>query len=317
MGLGAIIGAVGSVAAAGIGAASKGGLFGGGGGGGGSAPQFKPVNLTQVQLPDFAVGLNQYTQQSQDLPGMAATAEMADSLANQSYQKALNQVYPGLTTQVSQISNLANQYLHGIIPQDVQDQVQRATAQQAIQGGYGATSGMGRNLTARDLGLTSLNLQQMGTQMFGEGASAARALNPSFTPVSSLLMTPAQLLARQDQASYYNTDIKNQQEIINTGNQMALQGYKSAQGTTNPLSGLGGGISSVTGALQKLFGGRKSATASASGGGGGGDGSGGDGFFAPASGFSGLSASDMSSVEAGGFSSGGLEAADFEALGML
>jgi hypothetical protein len=316
MGVGAIIGAVGSVAAAGIGAASKSGLFGGGGGGG-SAPKFKPVKLQQVQLPDFTTGLNEYATQSQSLPSMAATAEMADSLSNQAYQKALNQVYPGLTTQVGQISNLANQYLHGIIPQDVQDQVQRATAQQAIQGGYGATSGMGRNLTARDLGLTSMNLQQEGAQLFGVGANAARALNPSFTPVSSLLMTPAQLLARQDQASYYNTDIKNQQEIINTGNEMALQGFKTAQGGSNPLSGLGGGISGITGALSKLFGGRKSATASASGGGGGGDGSGGDGFFAPESGFSGLSESDMSSVMGGGFSSGGLEAADFEALGML
>jgi len=252
MGVGAIIGAVGSVAAAGIGAASKGGLFGGGGGGS-SMPKPKPVKLSGVTLPDYMTGLTDYAGQSAVIPSMAETASMADALSNQAYQRGLSKIYPGLTSQIGQISNLASTYLSGIIPQDVQDQIQRATAQQAISGGYGATSGMGRNLTARDLGLTSLSLQQKGTEMFGIGANAARALNPSFTPVSSLLFTPAQLLARQDQAAYYNNDIKNQQEIINSGNQMAMQGYKAAQGGS-AMSGLGGGISSITSALSKLFG---------------------------------------------------------------
>jgi hypothetical protein len=252
MGVGAIIGAVGSVAAAGIGAASKGGLFGGGGGGS-SMPKPKPVKLQGVTLPDYMSSLSDYAGQSSIIPSMAETASMADNLSNKAYQQALGRIYPGLSSQISQISNLAGSYLSGIIPQDVQDQIQRATAQQAISGGYGATSGMGRNLTARDLGLASTSLQEMGTKMFGIGANAARALNPSFTPVSSLLMTPAQLLARQDQAAYYNTDVKNQQEIINSGNQMALQGYKAAQGGS-AMSGLGGGISSITSALSKLFG---------------------------------------------------------------
>ena len=184
-----------------------------------------------------------------------------------------------LMKQITQIGSLASSYLNGVIPQDVQDQIQRATAQQSIQGGYGGTE-MARNLTARDLGLTSMQLQQTGMGMSQTAASMAKGVNPSFTPVSSLLFTPAQLLARQDQANYYNTDIKNQQAIANAGNQLAAQMYAAKQqaGSANATNtALNQGINSLFGSgttsgssggllggIMKMFGG------SGSGGGGGG-----------------------------------------------
>jgi hypothetical protein len=179
----------------------------------------------------------------------------------------LSTVDPNLKTQIGQIGTLASSYLSGIIPQDVQDQIQRATAQQSLQGGYGGTQ-MARNLTARDLGLTSINLQNQGVTMAGTAAGMARAINPSFTPVSSLLFTPSQLLARTDQANYYNTDVKNQQNIINSGQMAAAEAARQAQGQrqqagfSSMLSGLfgssgGGGGSSggLLGGIMSLFGG--------------------------------------------------------------
>lgn len=55
--------------------------------------------------------------------------------------------------------------MSGRIGADVQANVARSSAMRALQGGFGASSEMGRGLTARDLGLTSLDLQQRGAQL--------------------------------------------------------------------------------------------------------------------------------------------------------
>jgi hypothetical protein len=272
MGYGAIIGAIGSIVGGALSAA-------GSGSGGGPKPQ--KVDLSTVSLQDPNAALGQYAYQGVQLPGVEQTANQADILSNQAYQRNISQLYPGATSQISQISNLASSYLSGIIPQDVQDQIQRATAQQSLQGGYGGTQ-MARNLTARDLGLTSMNLQQLGMGMTGTGIGLAKGLTPSFTPISSLLFTPSQLLARTDQANYYNTDVKNQQNIINSGQIAAAQAAKQAQGQRqqagissmiSSLFGSGGGSGSGSGGLlggiMSLFNqGNSSSTTSFPGGGG-------------------------------------------------
>lgn len=266
MGYGAIIGAIGSI----IGGVAQGALSGSGG----SGPSPQKVNLQGISLQDIGYGTGAYINQAKDIPAMEATANQADTASNQAYQQALAQLDPNLKNQIGQIGSLASSYLSGIIPQDVQDQIQRATAQQSIQGGYGGTQ-MARNLTARDLGLTSINLASQGASMAGTAAGMAKGLTPSFTPVSSLLFTPSQLLARQDQANYYNTDVKNQEALINSGNIQAAQAAQAASqqrqqagassGLSSILSGLfgsGGSGSSggLLGGLMKNFGGSSSDT---------------------------------------------------------
>lgn len=56
--------------------------------------------------------------------------------------------------------------MSGRISSDVQANLARSGAMRALQGGFGADSGMGRNLQARDLGLTSLDLMGKGYDMF-------------------------------------------------------------------------------------------------------------------------------------------------------
>ncbi len=118
-------------------------------------------------------------------------------------------------------------YLHGEIPQDVQDQIQRSSAYQALSGGY-AGSPMARALTARDLGLTSLDLQSRGAQMAGQGANTMQAwdaiarrgmLNPA-----SMLVTPGQAIS------------VDQQNRINMYN--ALQNSYNIQAQPHPLHGI-------------------------------------------------------------------------------
>lgn len=55
--------------------------------------------------------------------------------------------------------------MSGRISADVQANVARSSAMRALQGGFGASSGMGRGLVARDLGLTSLDLMQRGADL--------------------------------------------------------------------------------------------------------------------------------------------------------
>lgn len=52
--------------------------------------------------------------------------------------------------------------MSGRISADTQANLARSSAMRALQGGFGASSEMGRGLAARDLGLTSLELQQRG-----------------------------------------------------------------------------------------------------------------------------------------------------------
>jgi len=65
--------------------------------------------------------------------------------------------------ELSQIAdNNAAAMMSGQISADVQANLAKSSAMRALQGGFGASSEMGRGLTARDLGLTSLELQQRG-----------------------------------------------------------------------------------------------------------------------------------------------------------
>jgi hypothetical protein len=277
MGYVAAIGAVASLVASGVSAYSSSQK---GKGGGAAIPK---VKLSGVSLPGAGAGIQDFEDQQAYLPGMQTTATQADLLSNQEFQDMLTKVDPELMNQITKIGSIASSYLSGQIPQDVQDQIQRATAQQAMSGGYAGTQ-MARNLTSRDLGLTSLDLQQKGMAASQTAANMARGVNPSFTPISSLLFTPAQLLARKDQAAYYNTDIKNQQEIANAGNQLAAQMYAARQqsagsaGTSsainqgiNQLFGSGttsGGSGGALGSIMKLFGGGSSGGAGLGGDGG-------------------------------------------------
>jgi hypothetical protein len=63
--------------------------------------------------------------------------------------------------------------MSGRISADMQANLARSSAMRALQGGFGASSEMGRGLSARDLGLTAMDLRAQGTQDY----ERQRALN--------------------------------------------------------------------------------------------------------------------------------------------
>lgn len=141
----------------------------------------------------------------------------------------------------------------GELPQDVANQVQRRANVRAYQGGYGG-SGMSDNLTARDLGLTSLDLQQRGigmapgwlTSMFNLSAG------PQFN-VESGFLTPGQGIAAQqwNETNRYQRDwLQNQLDSIPDPEQAAIAesvGQLTDVVATAALAWAGGGLGAMTG----------------------------------------------------------------------
>ena len=162
-------------------------------------PELKPI--------DFA------KEQQQAIRQNIAALEPATELAKQTtaaeqtqLEAQLRRAIPGYDQMVQQASKNIGAALKGELPVDVQAQIQRSTAGRALAGGFGGASGFGRALTARDLGLTSLQLQNQGLAQAQNFIQQQRAygMTQPFS-VSSMFITPAQrvgVLQQQQQAMY-------------------------------------------------------------------------------------------------------------------
>jgi hypothetical protein len=104
-------------------------------------------------------GVAEYT--PTDLGAEAKKAAASDISNMPEIQALLEKILPGYGEMVGQGSKNTLSLLRGEIPQDVQDQVRRTSAFRSLTGGFGG-SGIAKSLTARDLGLTSLDLMGKG-----------------------------------------------------------------------------------------------------------------------------------------------------------
>ena len=177
-----------------------GGLFGG-----------KKPKVPELKPIDFA------KEQQQAIRQNIAALEPATELAKQTtaaeqtqLEAQLRRAIPGYDQLVQQASQNIGAALKGELPADVQQQIQRSTAGRALAGGFGGGTGFGRALTARDLGLTSLQLQNQGlaqAQNFIQQQRAFGMVQPF--SVSSMFITPAQRIGaiQEQQARMYGRDL--------------------------------------------------------------------------------------------------------------
>lgn len=112
------------------------------------------------------------TEQLKSIKGNAAALPSLESLATKVNEfsqserlKALRNVIPGLDASIADVMKNIQSGLKGEIPEDVSDAVQNSAAARSAAGGY-AGSGMSRNLLARDLGLTSLDITNKSLDSF-------------------------------------------------------------------------------------------------------------------------------------------------------
>ncbi len=96
---------------------------------------------------------------------------------------------PGYQQGQAQRTLNAMSLLRGELPPDVAAQIQRKAASQAVQGGY-AGSAAGRNLVARDIGRSSLDMANLGAQQFANIIGTT-----PMAPLANYEFTPQQIAA--------------------------------------------------------------------------------------------------------------------------
>lgn len=116
----------------------------------------------------------------------------ANLFSRQQITDMLNATIPGFSGIQTQASENIESLLQGNIPQDVQDAIARSDAASALTGGYGGTQAS-RNLQARDLGLTSLQLTKEGLSSAESWTRTMASLyEPSMMNVQSMFISPMQ-----------------------------------------------------------------------------------------------------------------------------
>ena len=147
-------------------------------------------------------------------------------------------------------SGVLNDWLAGRLSPSLVSQVRRNAASRAFEGGYGGT-GFADNLEARDLGLSSLDLQGRGAQLApGYLNTIAGITLPQQVSPSAFFLSPAQQLNTDqfnEEARYGRDWLQNQLDSIPDPYKAAIAsdvgGIADVVGTAalTALGGVGGG----------------------------------------------------------------------------
>jgi hypothetical protein len=166
-----------------------------------NAPGYKPIDTGEEIKTATAANLN-VLGQAEEL------ASRVNEGAQERLLRSLQAAVPGFENIVGQTSENIQANLAGQIPEDVQRAIQRAGASRAVASGVSGSQ-FGRNLTARDLGLTSLQLMNQGVQQSNQFlANARQNLTAPQFDVSNMFVSPAQQLqvTAQNRANQYNAE---------------------------------------------------------------------------------------------------------------
>lgn len=218
--------------AAGLGTSLLGGLFGS-----------KKVKVPELKKVNQEAEQKAAVQQNIDvLPQAEDLAQRTNMFSQAQLMKQLKAVVPDIESIQSQVSsNIASQ-LKGEIPKDVAEGVQRSAATRATYGGFGG-SGAGRNLTARDLALTSFDISNKAMDSASRWLATARtSLMAPTMDVTSMFITPQQRIAtvaQENQAQFQRDMAAAQAKAQPSGFQSALGGMFQTAGGFLLGKGLG------------------------------------------------------------------------------
>lgn len=159
-------------------------------------PDFKRVDTTREQK--LAVEGNLANLPEIQQIGAGVNAFNADQI-----NKMLETILPGTGAMKTKAVSVISDLLAGKLPQDVADLVASRANARSLAGGYGGSQAAG-NLTARDLGLTSLQATQQGLDSAGRWIQSTQAGLPMFD-LTSMFISPtfkAQFEFGQNQAQF-------------------------------------------------------------------------------------------------------------------
>ena len=147
------------------------------------APKYKPSDITKLQADSIAGN-------QANLAGAKKLADETNQFNYDQLQKMLGNAIPGFADIQQQASGNILSELKGEIPKDVQDQIMRSSAFKSLKGGYGG-GGMSDGVSARDLGLTRLDITNKGLDSATKWITLARtAMTPGQFDASNMFVSP-------------------------------------------------------------------------------------------------------------------------------
>ena len=202
-----------------------------------SKPQYQAPQYTELSLPELRTALSKFIDQEQDF------GKLQDVISSSATKRmdALETLQPGYKAGLSQAQQVADSLAGGNIPTDVAQKISQSAAFKGLMTGM---SGQQRStVEARDLGLTSLDLQGRG--MAAQQALRAEANAQMPLQALNLAFTPQAIRAEDVSLAEYNNKIKNNQAQANADTynrqQQANYEYDSRYGGS-PFAGLFGGL---------------------------------------------------------------------------
>jgi len=212
-----------------------------------SVPPWQNISLDQQQKQSVAA--NQSA-----LPGLESLAGGVDVFNQQQLTSLMNTILPGWSDSATKASKNISSELSGEIPTDVSQALQSSDAAKSLTGGFGG-SGLAGNLTARDLGITSLDLMGKGLSSMESWSSM---IDQMFAPgefnVSSMFISPQQ----EFQDTFENQEMAWGAQWMQ--NQVDAMGDPILQGIIGGISPLGsmmigaaGGSKGIMGGLTSMF----------------------------------------------------------------
>jgi len=197
-------------------------------------PQWTPVSLTSDQTEIGNANL-------ESLPVAEQTATDVNSFNQSQLNQTLENIIPGYQSMVSGASSAIQNLVSGKLPGDVAANVQNSAAAKSLTGGFGG-SGIAGNLSARDLGLTSLQLTSKGISSAQSWMSSMNSLaNPGQFNVTSMFISPQQEFqdTMQNQEAQFQRDYaSNMNDWQHSGGAAAGQDLTSSAGTIAGIAAL-------------------------------------------------------------------------------
>lgn len=158
--------------------------------------------------PTVESSIDKFIAQGGKFPGMQETITKSASEA----LKAREELFPGYMGTLGQAWQIAQERGAGLVSPEISERVSKMAAEAGFSTGTLPGSEQSRLQAARSYGLTAQQLQDSGMQI----GQALRAEAVSTMPLQSinLAFTPAQLRAEDISVGQYNTQIQNQQKMI-------------------------------------------------------------------------------------------------------
>lgn len=213
-------------------------------------PELTPISATAEQQATAQGNL-------QVLPEATKLASQVDQFKSDEIAKMLGAVLPGYQAMLAKGASNAAALMSGQLPSDVTRSVTDAANARAVAGGFGGESGLAHNLTLRDLGLTSLEAENMGLSQFTSLLSSAKSVTPMPFDFTTAFLTPGQRMAfdaQQQEAAFRRNWLDAQVASAPDPSTLAMLKYGGAVGddiATLVAGGMGaGGMAGAAGGMM-------------------------------------------------------------------